>query len=45
MDTTGLVLRAVVHAANVADRDGAYQVLAGITERVPTLRHLWVDAG
>jgi putative transposase len=45
VDTAGLVLRAVVHAADVSDRDGAYQVLEAITDRFPTLRHLWVDAG
>ena len=45
MDTGGLVLRAVVHPADVSDRDGAHQVLAAVTDRFPTLRHLWVDAG
>jgi transposase len=45
VDTGGLVLKAVVHPADVSDRDGAQIVLAGITDRVPTLRHLWVDAG
>ena len=45
VDTGGLVLRVVVHPANIPDRDGAEQVLAGITARFPTLRHLWVDAG
>jgi len=45
VDTGGLVLKAVVHPANIADRDGAQLVLEGITTRYPTLRHLWVDAG
>jgi len=45
VDTGGLVLRAVVHPADVSDRDGAVQVLDGITARFPALRHLWVDAG
>ncbi len=45
VDTIGLVVRAVVHPADISDRDGARLVLAGVTERVPTLRHLWVDAG
>lgn len=40
-----MVLRAVVHAADVSDRDGAKLVLADAGERFPTLRHLWVDAG
>ena len=39
------MLKAVVHPANIADRDGAQLVLEGITTRYPTLRHLWVDAG
>jgi putative transposase len=45
VDTSGLVLRAVVHPAAVSDRDGAYRVLAGVGERFPTLRHLGLDAG
>jgi putative transposase len=45
VDTTGLVLRAAVHPANVSDRDGAYHVLEDLTQRFPTVRHLWVDAG
>ena len=45
MDTTGLVLTAVVHPADVSDRDGALQVLTDLADRFPTLRHLWVDAG
>lgn len=39
------MLRVVVHPADVSDRDGAVQVLEGLPQRVPTLRHLWVDAG
>ena len=45
MDTIGLVVKAAVHPADVSDRDGARLVLADVAERVPTLRHLWVDAG
>ena len=45
VDTGGLVLEAVVHPANIADRVGAGLVLETITTRYPTLRHLWVDAG
>jgi len=45
VDTGGLVLKAVVHPANVSDRDGAGLVLAAITTRFPRLTHLWVDAG
>ncbi len=39
------MLNVVVHPANVSDRDGARLVLDGIMDRLPTLRHLWVDAG
>ena len=39
------MLRAVVHPADVSDREGAKLVLGGITAHFPTLRHLWVDAG
>lgn len=45
VDTGGLVLKAVVHPADVSDREGAKLVLADIRDRLPTLRHLWVDAG
>ena len=39
------MLTTVVHPADVSDRDGARLVLEGITDRFPSLRHLWVDAG
>ncbi|MCC7024838.1 MAG: transposase [Thermomicrobiales bacterium] len=45
VDTLGLLLRAVVHPADISDRDGAIQVLDGGTARYPQLAHLWVDAG
>jgi putative transposase len=46
VDTEGLVLNAVVHPADVADRDGARLVLEpGEEEELPRLRHLWADAG
>lgn len=45
MDTGGLVLAAVVHAANQSDRDGARQVLVAVPEHFPLLQHIWVDAG
>jgi len=45
VDTGGLVLKAVVHPANLGDREGAPLVLTGITERFPLLQRLWVDAG
>jgi putative transposase len=45
VDTGGLVLKAVVHPANLADRAAAGLILAAITTRYPSLRQLWVDAG
>lgn len=40
-----MVLKAVVHPANVPDRDSAGMVLSAITTRFPRLTYLWVDAG
>jgi putative transposase len=45
VDTGGLVLRVVVHPANVTDRDGARLLLADAPIRWPSLQRLWVDAG
>jgi putative transposase len=41
----GMVLRVVVHEANIPDREGAKLLLAGIIERYPRLAHLWFDQG
>jgi putative transposase len=45
VDTMGLLLAVVVHAANVQDRDGAYAVLAKLAGRFPRLRLIWADGG
>ena len=53
VDTQGLVLRATVHEANIADRDGIKLVLPdqgaegrpSIREQFPRLTHLWLDGG
>jgi transposase len=45
VDTQGLILKVVVHAADVQDRDGGRLVLEAIAPHFPRLRHLWVDAG
>jgi putative transposase len=45
VDTGGLVLRAVVQPANVADREGAHAVLDDLPAAFPDLRQIWVDAG
>ncbi len=43
VDTEGLLLRVVVHAASVQDRDGAKLVLAKARARCPRLQLLWAD--
>jgi len=43
VDTGGLVLRVLVHPANVQDRDGGRLLLAGLADRFPRLRQLWAD--
>jgi putative transposase len=45
VDTLGLVLAVVVHAASVQDRDGAKLVLAKLVGHFPRLRRLWADGG
>ncbi len=39
------MLKAVVHAADIADRDGARRLLGAVPAQFPRLVHLWVDAG
>lgn len=43
VDTQGLVLNAVVHPANIQDRDGALLVLAGLRNLFPWLDLIWAD--
>jgi putative transposase len=46
VDTGGLVVKALVHAANITDRQGGQQLLEAmgdLTTRFPRLCHLWVD--
>jgi len=45
VDTQGNLLAVVVHAANISDRDGAWDVLDLLTRRCPTIVKLWVDGG
>jgi putative transposase len=40
-----LLLRVVVHAADISDRDGAILVLQTIRHRYPRLAHVWLDSG
>src|SRR6201997_3966538 len=43
-DTTGLLVGAQVHSADVQDRDGAPLVIAAIHDLFPWLRHLFADS-
>lgn len=45
VDTLGLALTLQVQAADLADRDGAREVLAGLAQQQPRLTRLWADAG
>jgi len=45
VDTLGLVLLVVVHAANIQDRDGAKLVLQDAKRRCPRVQLLWADGG
>lgn len=45
VDTGGLLMRVVVHAADVADRDGARLVLDGVRRRYGRLERVWADQG
>jgi transposase len=43
VDTQGLLLKAIVHPANIQDRDGAVLVLTGLRRLYPRLRLIWAD--
>ncbi len=45
VDTLGLLLAVVVHAASLQDRDGAKLVLAKLVGRFPRLELIWADGG
>lgn len=45
VDTLGLLLVVVVHAADVQDREGAKQVLELLATRFRRLRLVWADGG
>jgi putative transposase len=44
-DTLGLLVAAVVHTADIQDRDGAPDVLTAIRASFPWLRHVFADGG
>ena len=47
VDTQGFVLRAKVHSAAIADRDGVMLLLPPqeVKEQLPALSHVWLDGG
>lgn len=45
VDTLGLLLAVVVHAANLQDREGAKQVLEKLKGKFPRLQRIWADGG
>ena len=45
VDTQGLILAVLVHAANIGDRDGARLLLQTLVGRFPRLCHLFADHG
>src|SRR3970282_1614208 len=44
-DTQGLLLNAIVHPANVQDRDGAIDLLKQLKKLFPGLKLVWADNG
>jgi transposase len=44
-DTNGLLVAAIVHEADLQDRDGAVPLLASIRKPFPWLRHVFADGG
>jgi putative transposase len=45
VDTEGLVIGAAVHAADIADRDGAKLLLEKVGDRLPRMEKVWADRG
>ena len=45
VDTLGLLLKVIVHPANLHDRVGAKLVLEALGTAFPRLRHIWADQG
>ena len=43
VDTLGLLLHALVHSANVQDRDGGVLLLISLADRFPLLKKLFAD--
>jgi transposase len=44
-DTNGLLVAAIVHAADIQDRDGAPELIKSMRTSYPWLRHVFADGG
>ena len=45
VDTEGLLLTVLVHAASIQDRDGGTDTLKAVRKRFPFLQLIWADGG
>ena len=45
VDTEGLLLTVLVHAASIQDRDGGADTLKAVRKRFPFLQLIWADGG
>jgi putative transposase len=45
VDTNGLLLKVLVHAADVSESEGGIWLLSSLQQRFPRLRHVWADSG
>jgi transposase len=45
VDTTGLILKVVIHKADIQDRQGVPFLLEPIKGRFPRMKKVWVDQG
>src|SRR5215469_7379470 len=45
VDTTGLVLKVVVHVANIQDREGVKLLLEPLKGTFPRMKKVWLDVG
>jgi putative transposase len=45
VDTLGLILKVVVHTADIQDRDGARTLLTNVKGCFPRLQKIWADGG
>lgn len=45
INTLSLLLKAHVHAGDIADRDGAQLILERLAVAFPRLQHVWADIG